>query len=251
MRRNGLLCFAALAASAMGWAQDQVNASISGQVISGLTHLPAQNTSVTVVKTGLPPFSQSVQAGPDGTFQAGSLPPGTYLICARSEGLLDPCQWNLATLVIELAPGGSSKGNTITLKAGSVSKLRVDDLSQLLSANTKDGRTPDLVAGVWSGTLNPDLTQKVALVASKIPLPSFPTQFHSMKMAARDATGANYQLLVPYGTPLNFHIESHDLALADATGLALPSNQVQVAFQQSPSATTAASFHYQIIGRHP
>jgi hypothetical protein len=247
MRRNGFLCLAAIGASVIGSAQDKANASISGKLVSDIAYLPVQQGSVTAIRAGVPPFSQTVQIATGGTFQIGSLSAGRYTICVQANGLLDPCQWDLATVVVTVGAGESSTGNALTLKAGSVTTLRLDDPSQVLAANAKAGRSPSILAGIWSGTTTAALAPIVA-IASKTILPSPPKQFHPMRMASQDATGSNYEVLIPHNTPLDFHIESPDVVLADLSGLALANNASDVAFQHISSSPTPASFHYQIVG---
>jgi hypothetical protein len=141
------------------------------------------------MRSGLPPFSQMARVASDGTFQASSLPAGTYTVCVQADGFVDPCQWSLPTLVITVANGETSKGNNLTIRFGSVTKLRIEDPSRLLAATTKDGRKPHVLAGVFNAPSAPSI--------GKIPLPPPPVQFHLMNIAGQDAAGTNYEILTP------------------------------------------------------
>jgi hypothetical protein len=52
-------------------------------------------------------------------------------------------------------------------------------------------------------------------------------------------------------TALNFYIASHDLKLGDATGLALPANASQQAFQHATGDPNPKSFSFSVLGLLP
>ena len=113
------------------------------------------------MRNGLPPLSQSLPAGPDGSYQAKGLPAGTYTLCAQVPGdvYLSSCQWTGTGAGVTLTAGQVSTGNVLALKTGSVVKdkpVRPQDLSATIyhalgvpyeSRVTKEGLTKPLSSG--------------------------------------------------------------------------------------------------------
>ena len=64
-------------------------------------------------------------------------------------------------------------------------------------------------------------------------------------------TTYTYRLAVPRDTTLNFCIASHDLKLGDATGVALPANASQQAFQHATGDPNPKSFSFSVLGLLP
>jgi hypothetical protein len=232
----------------------QATASISGKLVPDLINTPIPMAYVTATKSGLPPFAQTVRAAANASFQFSRLPSGIYTICVNATGFLNPCEWNLPTLVVNVGTGQSMAGNNLTIKLGTAAKLRIQDSSSLLSQKTKDGRTPYILAGVWTGVaanaLLPTILPTLLPTAAVRP-PSLPTQFHPVHPTGADRAGANFEVTVPRNTSLNFHITSGDLLLANSQGLPLVSNLEQQLFQYTLSDTNPKSFSYTIIGLVP
>jgi hypothetical protein len=76
-----------------------------------------------------------------------------------------------------------------------------------------------------------------------------------------DGGGFNYQLTIPFDTPLSFQIVSAKLKLSDSAGLALPAgpaspgggpvNSSQTAFQHNSGDPNPKSFQFTITGVNP
>jgi hypothetical protein len=241
MRRACCITLALFLASLIGFAQ---TASIQGKVTSGDTKTPLPKTFVTAVKKGLPAASKSVPVAADGSFQIPSLAAGMYSLCIDAPGFLDPCQWNLPTTVVQLRDGQSSTGNALTVNPGVITKLRLQDPSVLLAAQTKDGRTPNVLAGIWSGenTLLP--------TGKPSGIPTLP-QLHHFLPVSQDSTGADYQIALPPGASLRFYITSHDLLLGDSQGAALATNEGSEPFVNVAAGATARQFTYTVVGQRP
>jgi hypothetical protein len=120
----------------------------------------------------------------------------------------------------------------------SVLNIQVQDVQGVLAQITRDGRRPDLTLGVWGpkGLYYP-------AHASGSPAPAADLQ-------GPDAS-YSYRLAVPRDTALKFYIASHDLKLGDATGLALPGNASQEAFQHATGDPDPKSFAFTVLGLLP
>jgi hypothetical protein len=116
--------------------------------------------------------------------------------------------------------------------------IQVQDAQKVLSQLTKDGRRPDLTLGVWGPK-----GQYYPAHASGSPAASPDPQ--------GGTTSYSYRLAVPRDTALNFYIASHDLKLGDATGLALPTNASQQAFQHATGDPSPKSFSFSVLGLLP
>lgn len=82
-----------------------------------------------------------------------------------------------------------------------------------------------------------------------------------MHFSSGDAAGLNYQLTVPFDTPLSFQIISPKVKLSDSAGVALPasptgpagnaSSATQTAFQHNSGDPNPKSFQFTITGVIP
>jgi hypothetical protein len=225
----------------------QATASISGKLVPELINTPISAAYVTAMKGGLPPYKQTVLASANGSFQISALPAGTYTICVSANDFLNPCEWNLPTLVVTLGTGQSSTGNNLMIKPGTVATLSIQDPSNLLNQSTAGGHKPVILAGVWTGRAANALLPTV-LPTRTSPPPLLPTQFHPVHQTGASSNGANYELTVPQNMSLIFHITSGDVQLANSQGVALVNNIDQQLFQSSLSAANPSSFSYTVIG---
>jgi len=225
----------------------QSTASISGKLVPELINTPISAAYVTAMKSGLPPYQQTVLATANGSFQISALPAGTYTICVSATGFLNPCEWSLPTLVVTLGTGQSSVGNNLTIKLGTVAQLRIQDPSNLLSQKTTAGTNPFILAGVWTGRAANALLPTV-FAATVVHPPLLPIQFHPVHQTGTDSTGANFEVSVPRNMPLIFHVTSGDVLLANSQGLSLVSNVDQQLFQYSFATKTPLSFLYTVTG---
>src|SRR5438067_1393326 len=151
--------------------------SIQGTVTDAQTQKPIAGALVTVMRNGLPPLSQSLPAGPDGSYQAKGLPAGTYTLCAQVPGdvYLSSCQWTGTGAGVTLTAGQVSTGNVLALKTGSVVKVHLQDPGQFLNQQTKAGHDPRVTMGVWG-------PQGI---------------FYPARLAAKNQNGADFQLTIP------------------------------------------------------
>ncbi len=240
------LCFLAL--SVGEWiVSGQSTASISGKLVPELITTLTPNVFVTATKSGLPPFSQTVRAATNASFQISGLPAGTYTLCLSAAGFLNPCEWSLPTLIVTVGVGQSSAGNNLSIKPGIPAKLRIQDTSNLLGKTTKAGTNPSILAGVWTGVAANALLPTVSL-AGIIRPPTLPTQFHVVHQTGADSTGANFEVAVPRDMQLIFHVTSGDVLLANSQGLQLAGNVAQQQFQYTAANSSPQTFSYSVIG---
>jgi hypothetical protein len=213
-------------------------ASIAGTVLDAKTQKPIPAALVMAVQSGPPPLTKNAKSGGDGAFQIQGLAAGKYSLCVQASGdqYLDPCQWNGSPATVMLVLGQAVTGVSLRLTAASVLYIQVQDAQKILSQKTRDGRQPDLTLGVWGPK---------GLY--------YPARASGGPDAANltSATGYSYRIAVPRDTALNFHITSHDLKLGDATGVAIPGNASQQAFQHATGDTKPKSFAFTVLGLLP
>lgn len=215
-------------------------ASITGTVIDSKTQKPVPAALVIASRATAPPLAKNTKSGGDGAFQIQGLTPGNYLVCVQAPGdqYLNPCEWNGSPAAVTLVSGQTAAGIKIALTPASVLNVQVNDAQKVLSQLTKDGRHPDLTLGVWGpkGQYHP------ARAASSPVAPAGPQA---------SITTYTYHLAVPRDTVLNFYIASHDLKLGDASGVALPANASQQAFQHATGDNNPKSFTFSVLGFLP
>jgi len=189
-----------------------------------------------VVRAGLPPFSETVTAGPDGTFGFEGLPTGTYTLCAQAlaAGYLNPCEFASVPVTISLAAGQKSGSNVVGMVAGWVLHVRIQDPQQIVAVQMagQKGGTPDINVGVW-GTGNPG------------------SRFFPARVTGTDSAGLDYQVTVPRDTLLALHVSSRHLKLADASGGALTGNASQQRFQHKTGDANPVSFTFAVTAVIP
>jgi hypothetical protein len=157
---------------------------------------------------------------------------------AAGDQYLDPCQWSGTPASVTLVLGENATGISLKLTAASVLNVQVQDAQKVLSQMTKDGRRPDLTLGVWGpkGLYYPAHSS------------GNPAAVANLQNAVNSYS---YRLAVPLDTALNFYIASHDLRLGDATGVALPANASQQAFQHATGDPNPKSFSFSVLGLLP
>lgn len=217
-----------------------VTGSIAGTLLDAKTLKPVSAAWVIANRVGSPPLAKNTKSGGDGAFQISGLTSGNYSICVQAAGdqYLDPCQWSDSPATVTLAAGQATTGISMKLTAASVLNVQIQDAQQVLSQLTKDGRRPDLAVGVWGpkGIYYPAHTSGGQSGGGSLP---------------SGTTSYSYRLAVPLDTALNFYIASHDVKLGDATGVALPANASQQAFQHATGDTNPKSFSFSVLGFLP
>jgi hypothetical protein len=229
--------------SIQGTVTDDQNKPIAGALVS-ITRTFATPKEVVA------PYSQSVKTASDGSFLAQGLPPGSYSYCAQvpGDGYLNGCHWGQPLLSITVSAGQKLR-TAIRVAKGSILKVRVLDPSKIaasLASQQSNGKasptpiaTPPIQMGVWDG--------------------------HGRYLPAHntggDSAGLNYQVTIPFDTPLSFQVVSSTLKLSDSAGVALPaglagpagaaSSASQTAFQHNSGDPNPKSFQFTITGVNP
>jgi hypothetical protein len=215
-------------------------ATIQGTILDGKTQKPVPAALVIASRAGAPPFTRNTKSGGDGAFQIQGLTAGTYSLCVQVAGdqYLDPCLWSGTPATVTLTSGQVASGISVKLTAASVLNVQVQDAQNALSQMTSDGRRPDLTLGVWGpgGLYYPAHASGSPAAAGSL---------------QAGIASYSYRLAVPFDTALNFYIASHDLKLGDATGVALPANASQQAFQHATGDPNPKSFSFSVLGLLP
>lgn len=147
----------------------------------------------------------TVVTGAGGTFQFGGLSDGRYQVCAQvpKSTWLSPCEWGSQGSVISLSSTQPVADIKVTLKRGTAVVIHLDDPGRILSQY--EGKAPG--AHLLIGVANNSFTFRPALITS------------------RDANGREYQVVIPFNTPVKLVLYSSFFQLTDATGLSLPRAQ--------------------------
>ena len=216
-----------------------VAASIAGTVLDAKTQKPIPTAWVMASRAGTPPLVKRTKSGGGGEFQIQGLTAGAYSLCVQAPGdqYLDPCQWNGSPTGVRLVSGQAAAGIRIALTPASVLNVQVRDAQKALSQLTKDGRRPDLSVGVWG--------------PKGLYYPAHASGSPAAGNLANAVTSYSYRLAVPRDTALKYHIASRDLKLGDATGVALPGNASQQAFQHATGDANPKSFAFTVLGLLP
>lgn len=172
---------------------------------------------------GLPP-SGGMLAGTDGTFSFSNLAPGLYYLCAYAppqKSVLDSCEWTFSPPTVTLTTGQNQTGVQIVLQPGVRLQLRVNDLAQVL---------PVPVLGRKGNALQTSLTDAGGF-------------YHAMPLRSFDATGFNYEMVVPAAMALTMQFGGTGLALTDAKGVAVPfrapaTPAIQIPAKSAPTLLT-------------
>jgi len=203
-----------------GTLKDNTGAPVSDAIVTA--YLQAKSTD-----GKFPPVFNS-KTGNDGSFVLNALAAGTYLLCAEKEdiGLLNPCFWSGQPTSVTVSAGGTVTGISLVAEKGVALRIRLNDAPGLLAAN-----------------------DDVVIRAKPVIGPPLPTQ-----IASKDAAGKTMTVLVPQAQPVDIHIYSAKLLLADEKGNAFTTPNVKVTVT-SPSASAsqnaAADLTLNIQGQNP
>lgn len=160
-------------------------------------------------------------ADQNGKIELQSLPAGNYTLCATvpSAAYLDPCVWQQPLPVTVSANETSSR--TVVLTKGAFLNVRVNDPVGVLAR---------VVDGIW--------TPRKLLVGVVYANGAY----QGVPNTNVDATGRDYQLIVPAGTPLALRLFSDDVAIADENGAAVDVSGAQMPFEATMSKNRAFTF---------
>lgn len=210
--------------------------SIAGAVLDAESLKPIPAALVMAVGSGAP-LSRNTRSGADGVFHLSGLAAGTYSICIQAAGgaYLDPCQWNGRPATVTVAPGREVSVAPVKLAPASVVQIEVRDAQNLMNGKTKDGRVPNLSAGVWGPA---GLYYPARLAGGP---------------AVSGAAGMIYgfQVAAPRDTALTLAVSSGDLQLGDAAGTALSGNASRQGFVLTTGDTGPRTFSFTLLGALP
>ena len=156
-----------------------------------------------------------------GALAIPGLPAGSYAICASAPGLpyLDPCKWT-SSPILTVSTNATTK-YTLVLSKGVFLNVRVNDPGHLL---------PQLKDGPLGG----------GLVAVGVRFGK--GAYLGAQNTAVDATGRDYQIVVPAGTPVQLSVFSRDVALADTAGKAVAVTGTAIPVQATAGSDQSLSF---------
>lgn len=162
--------------------------------------------------------SGSVLSLPDGSFQIGNLPPGTYATCAAGvrPNQLRSCDWGQGSSAVQVTAGSSTPPITLNVRTGALLTIQVEDPSGLI-------RTLD-PAGTVSRQTN------VALgVFSEL-------GYYAAKQTATAGIRHTHTVAVPLGHPIRLVVQT-PLNVFDDSGHPVTKGQPGLPFQATaPSA---------------
>ena len=144
-------------------------------------------------------FSQSAATSEaNGSYQIAGLATGTYKLCAvvLSGDYLDPCVWSVTPPQVILAAGQTVPGTNLKLQSATLLKVRLDDPSQHLQSSLPNASKPHILIVVMSAEGN----------------------FVTVTATAKSASGADYQVSIPYDTPLKLSAVSKNLKVNHGSG---------------------------------
>ena len=156
-----------------------------------------------------------------GAFSVANLPTGTYMLCASvpSAPYLDPC---VSRQAIPATVSAEATATTaISLQKGVYLKVRISDPLHLLPQSVDGPLTPrklqvgiTYVNAAYQGAANVDV----------------------------DATGRDYQLIIPAGTPFQLWLYSSSITLADTSGNPVATSGAGTAFQATAGQDQSFTF---------
>jgi len=170
-------------------------AVIAGSTI--LLHLAPRASSKILRQT----TDWAAVTGAGGGFQFAGLPEGTYTLCPRmpNSTWLNPCEWNFPTPNATISRANPNTSVSVIVKKGAVLPVRINDPGGLLPQNEGKIAGAGLLLGVaWPGFL-----------------------FRNVPFLAQDSGGRNYQIVVPFNTPLTLVLHSTLYNVKDVNGAAL------------------------------
>ena len=210
----------------------QASGQIQGKVVAAKDGKPIGSATVSTYRVRPSPvvLGQSVTAK-DGTFTISALPAGYYNLCIldKSGSYANPCEWVDPQTQIDVAGGKTAGPITLSLKATSVLQVHVNDVANALSQLASDA-SPSWVL----------VTVRVAGGAG-----------HFAVGANKSAAGVDYQVVVPFDTPLKLSVQSKGVALETASHAAVPAQGLAQDVLLDSSKAQQPTFVFNTTGRTP
>jgi hypothetical protein len=202
--------------------------SLAGTVTDE-SNKPVAGAFITSNRETLPAASGRAFSAPDGTFQIGNLPAGSYTVCVQfpTAGFVDTCEWQILPLRVDVKAGQSVAGLKFKLQKGAIVHVRLNDPGSLLqpSSAAVSKTTPRVLIGVQTAR----------------------GLLHPATQVAKDATGTTHAVTVPFDTTLSFTIVGSNVSLADEKGAAI--GQVGSSLPITiPSGTTPTPLTVNVTG---
>ena len=183
-----------------GTVLDETGKAMAGAIVSLALELPA--TTKGVAPVSFRRHRALAISGKDGTFAAANLPAGLIKVCVQvpASDYIQSCGWPLAQTLVTLSAGQTVKLPAISLAKGFRLQIRVDDVQGALAKTAAAGAPSSgaLVVGAFAAN----------------------HMFVNAERTGQDATGYNYDVLLPFDLPLRLSVFSRALAMADSTGKA-------------------------------
>jgi len=176
--------------------------------------------------SSLPPLVFHVAAGAGGSFSIKNLPAGTYRLCAQAPGsdFLDPCRWSSSQTEINLVNGQVSTGTVLSLKKGSVVKVRINDAGGVL--DQKASKPPHISAGVWTAK----------------------SLFCPATLTAHDASGRNFEVVIPQDAPYRFSLSAVNVQIQDEVNALVGPAGFSTTIQPNPGGGAQKTLTFTVVG---
>ncbi len=137
-------------------------------------------------------FTANTVTSSIGAFNMKAIPAGRYVLCARpaSSGHMDSCLWGMPRSIVDVPAGVATRSVVVGLKKTLLFKVRLNDSASFLKPLPTEKFPPHVVVGVWAAS-----------------------RFLPAHEVGKDAAGVDYELAVPFDTPLRFKVYSRYVKL--------------------------------------
>lgn len=152
------------------------------------------------------PILGHVRTLADGSFAIPDLPDGSFRLCVQTAGMLDPCLWSDTQTVVAITGGQTATGIQLALRKAAVLPVRIEDPTQLLDTREREspvGRFSITVRTRW-GILHPG------------------------RLVSKDGKGRDYELVVPFDTPINLRAHHASADIQDENGRSVTRTPVDI-----------------------